>query len=64
MKNSRDEICHESKKVINYVKCWLQEQKKINEYLINKEKNYCTTIEKLRQENEYVLFALGFCSVN
>lgn len=55
MKNNRDEICYESKKIINYVRSWLQEQKKINEYVVNKERNYCVTIEKLRQVNEYVL---------
>lgn len=58
MRSSRNEICFESKNIINYVRSWMLEQKKINEYVVNKERNYCVTIEKLRQENEYVLLKL------
>lgn len=54
VKSSRDDLCAESKNIIGYFRAWLQEQKRINEYVGNKEKNYINTIEKLRQENEYV----------
>lgn len=55
MKNNRDEICFESKNIINYVRSWLHEQKKINEYVANRERNYCEVIEKLKLENQYVV---------
>lgn len=61
MKSNRNEICFESKNIINYVRSWLQEQKKINEYVSNKERNYCLTIEKLKHANQYVIELNVFC---
>ncbi|KAJ8930385.1 hypothetical protein NQ314_016812, partial [Rhamnusium bicolor] len=54
LRNSRDEMCFESKNVISYVRAWLQEQKKINEHTVRRERNYCNTIQQLKQEYEYV----------
>ncbi|XP_074030064.1 uncharacterized protein isoform X9 [Leptinotarsa decemlineata] len=52
VKNSRDEICFESKNVIDYFRSWLQEQNKINQYVMSKEREYCNTIDMLKREAE------------
>ncbi|CAG9814199.1 unnamed protein product [Phaedon cochleariae] len=58
IKNNRDEICFESKNVINYFRNWLQEQRKINQHVIAKERDFRETIETLKQENEELRFQL------
>jgi chromosome segregation ATPase len=51
-KNNRDDICAESRNVVNNVKAWLDEQRKINDKVKRKTQCYCDTIIKLKQENE------------
>lgn len=51
-KNVRDDICAESRHVVNNVKAWLEEQRKINEKIKQRNQCYCNTIAKLKQENE------------
>jgi chromosome segregation ATPase len=54
-KNNRDDICAESRNVVNNVKAWLDEQRKINDKVKRKTQCYCDTIIKLKQENENLL---------
>lgn len=54
-KNNRDDLCAESRCVVDNVKAWLEEQRKINDKVKKKTQCYCDTIAKLKQENEYVL---------
>lgn len=54
LKNNHNDVCLESKNIITYFRAWLDEQKKINEYISNKDKDYRMTIKKLQQKNEYV----------
>lgn len=54
VRNNRDEICCDVKNVVGYVRSWLLEQKKINEYTARRERDYCNTIRRLRQDYEYV----------
>ncbi|CAH0556867.1 unnamed protein product [Brassicogethes aeneus] len=49
LKTNRDEISYESKNVVSYVKAWLEEQRKINDFVGRKERNYCEIIEKLQE---------------
>ncbi|KAG5893696.1 hypothetical protein JTB14_017804 [Gonioctena quinquepunctata] len=56
VKNSREEICFESKNAIDYFRSWLQEQKKINLYVMSKERDYLNTIDMLKQETEGLRF--------
>ncbi|XP_072393367.1 uncharacterized protein [Diabrotica undecimpunctata] len=51
VKKQRDDICLESRTVVDYFRLWLQEQKKINEFTVSKEKDYFKTIEMLKQQN-------------
>lgn len=54
IRSSRDEISYESRNVLSNVKAWLQEQKRINDHAAKRERDYCDTIKRLKQENEYV----------
>lgn len=49
---SRDEVCLESRCVVQNVKLWIQEQKKINDRLCEKLKDKTSTIARLRGEKE------------
>ncbi|XP_056635148.1 uncharacterized protein LOC130444136 isoform X7 [Diorhabda sublineata] len=51
VKKNRDDIYLESKTVVEYFRLWLNEQKKINDYTMAKEKDYCKTIDMLKQQN-------------
>ncbi|CAH1953415.1 unnamed protein product [Acanthoscelides obtectus] len=52
VKCSRDEICSESKNVVGYFKDWLQEQKKINKYIMSRERNYCLNLNKMKEGDQ------------
>ncbi|KAJ8958819.1 hypothetical protein NQ318_019579 [Aromia moschata] len=52
MRHERDEVCLESRNVINNVRAWLQEQRKIDEVVTRRERDYCDTIRRLRQDHE------------
>uniref|UniRef100_A0A6P7FHT2 Uncharacterized protein LOC114328083 isoform X3 n=1 Tax=Diabrotica virgifera virgifera TaxID=50390 RepID=A0A6P7FHT2_DIAVI len=51
VKKNRDDIYLESRTVVDYFRLWLQEQKKINEFTVSKERDYFKTIEMLKQQN-------------
>lgn len=51
-KISRDEICSESRNVVQNVRLWVQEQKRINNKLCGKLKEKNGQIAKLRQEKK------------
>lgn len=51
-RNKRNDLCSESKIVLDNVKAWLGEQRKINDQVKKKARDYSTTIERLKQENE------------
>lgn len=52
IKISRDEICSESKNVLQNVRLWVQEQKKINNKLCGKLREKNNQIARLRQEKK------------
>lgn len=52
VKNNRDDICTESKCVMDNVRSWLEEQKIINEKVRKKTQCYCDTIRDLKEKNE------------
>ncbi|RZC42883.1 leucine-rich repeat-containing protein [Asbolus verrucosus] len=54
-RNCRDDVCEESRHVVNNVKAWLEEQKKINNKVKKRAQCYCDTITKLKQENASLL---------
>nr|CAH7722788.1 unnamed protein product [Callosobruchus chinensis] len=49
VKCHRDEICTESKNIVGYFRDWLQEQKKINKYVMSRERNWPNT-ERMKEE--------------
>lgn len=51
-RSSRQEICMESKNVVENVRAWLQEQKRVNDYLNGKMKEKNDLIKKLKYEKE------------
>lgn len=63
VRNNRDEICCDVKNVVGYVRSWLQEQRKIDEYTAKRERDYCHTIRRLRRDYEYVWVILNACCV-
>ncbi|XP_063931936.1 putative autophagy-related protein 11 isoform X5 [Zophobas morio] len=54
-KNNRDDLCAESRHVVNNVKAWLQEQRRINQKVMQRTRCYCDTIAKLKEENENLM---------
>lgn len=52
VKNNRDDICAESKCVMDNVRGWLEEQRIINEKVRKKTQCYCNTIKDLKEQNE------------
>ncbi|XP_015835667.1 myosin-10 isoform X4 [Tribolium castaneum] len=61
-KNNRDDLCTESRCVVNNVKAWLEEQRKINDRVKKKTQCYCETIAKLKQENESLNTGRNYCT--
>ncbi|XP_044268218.1 myosin-10-like isoform X2 [Tribolium madens] len=61
-KNNRDDLCTESRCVVNNVKAWLEEQRKINDRVKKKTQCYCETIAKLKQENESLNTGRTYCT--
>lgn len=51
-RSSRHEICMQSRNVVENVRAWLQEQKKINEQLNGKMREKNNAIKKLKFERE------------
>ncbi|KAJ8916239.1 hypothetical protein NQ315_016378 [Exocentrus adspersus] len=52
MRDNRDEICSDVKNVVSYVRAWLQEQRKIDEYAALRDRDHCETIRRLRRDYE------------
>lgn len=63
VRNNREEICCDVKNVVGYVRAWLLEQKKINEYTTKRERDYCNTIRRLRRDYEYVWVVFNACCI-
>ncbi|XP_065164303.1 myosin heavy chain, fast skeletal muscle-like isoform X4 [Atheta coriaria] len=57
-KFTRDSLCNESKQVIDHVKCWLEEQRKINIELNERIKHKNDVIGKLKQEKKNLIARL------
>ncbi|XP_019761541.1 putative leucine-rich repeat-containing protein DDB_G0290503 isoform X12 [Dendroctonus ponderosae] len=47
LKNNKDDICSESKSVIKNVRAWVLEQKRINAFVAQREREYIETINRL-----------------
>lgn len=53
-KSSKNQVCVESRNIIENVRSWLQEQKKLNDKLNEKMKEKNLMIQRLKQQNEWV----------
>lgn len=51
-KTSRDELCVESRSVVQNVRMWLQEQRRLNEKLSGKVRDKNNVIERMKQEKQ------------
>lgn len=51
-KSSKNQVCAESRNIIENVRSWLQEQKKLNDRLNEKMKEKNVVIQRLKQQNK------------